>query len=257
MTGVRGWGLPEQHLALDAIVAFVDGELTASARDRAAAHLAHCPTCSSEAATQRQARAAVRSADVPSISADLLSTLRSIPTHTELPAQPEGLALSDDGQLVTSGKLGTGPALGSSAPLGSGQPLGSGAPLTDDSARSAMRSSRENSSNQPAQPDQETSADRSAQPNQSGAPRRRTRHGAGVVFSGLMLGALALVNLPSDEQETDPQRASLPGEGDSLPASARSSPASDVPAPTSATQTSSTTPMQPPEPEPTRAAAGH
>ena len=26
MTALRGWGLPEQHLAVDALVAFVDGE---------------------------------------------------------------------------------------------------------------------------------------------------------------------------------------------------------------------------------------
>ena len=56
MTARRGWSLPE-HLALDALVAFVDGELSPSAYDRAAAHLAHCSACSAEAAAQRQARA--------------------------------------------------------------------------------------------------------------------------------------------------------------------------------------------------------
>jgi anti-sigma factor RsiW len=61
----RGWGMPEQHLALDAVVAFVDGELSAAARDRAASHLIRCTGCAAEAAAQRQARAAVRAAGAP------------------------------------------------------------------------------------------------------------------------------------------------------------------------------------------------
>ncbi|MFC7343183.1 zf-HC2 domain-containing protein [Saccharopolyspora griseoalba] len=173
MTALRGWGLPEQHLALDAIVAFVDGELSASAHDRAVAHLAHCPACSAEATTQRQARAAVKEAEVPSVSPALLQALQAIPGTAELPGAPEGLALSEDGQLVTTTrseraeKLGGGSRLGSSTPLGGARPLGVGPFETADEA--------------------------------SRRAGRRTKQGAGVVFSGLVLGALAFMNLPDDE----------------------------------------------------------
>ncbi|GAA4841514.1 zf-HC2 domain-containing protein [Saccharopolyspora rosea] len=175
MTVLRGWGLPEQHLALDAIVAFVDGELSPNATDRAAAHLARCPACASDAAAQRQARAAVRAAGTPSISPSLLQALRAIPGCAELPAQPEGLALTEDGQLVTTERthaLGTSAALGSSRPLGH-RPLGSGSPFPGDSAEIAP-------------------------PSRSRGVGRRTRQGAGVVFSGLVLGALALMNMPGN-----------------------------------------------------------
>lgn len=229
MNGVRGWGLPEQHLALDAIVAFVDGELNANARDRAASHLAHCSACTAEASTQRQARSAVQDADSPAISSDLVRNLLSIPQHTELPTQPEELALSEDGQLLTSQRLGSGAALGNGNPLGSGTALGSrpfasSAPLSSDVSKA---------------PEQD--ADRPAQAPRHGG-KRRTRHGAGVVFSGLMLGALALVNPPSDEQETTPQQASLPDGDSRLPATARtdlaptSTSASTSPAPSPAPQ---------------------
>ncbi|MHA6802519.1 anti-sigma factor family protein [Salinifilum ghardaiensis] len=232
MTGVRGWGFSEQHLALDAIVAFVDGELSANARDRAASHLAHCSACAAEASTQRQARSAVQEADSPAISSDLVRNLLSIPHHTELPAQPEELALSEDGQLLTSQRLGSGAALGSSAALG-GRPFACGAPLGSDA------------SNAPEQGD-----DRSAQPPRHDG-KRRSRHGAGVVFSGLMLGALALVNPPSDEQETVPQRASLPDGDSRLPATARTDLA---PASTSASTSSAPQPAPQHEPAPGGAA---
>ncbi|MGW1676588.1 zf-HC2 domain-containing protein [Saccharopolyspora sp. NPDC002376] len=175
MTVLRGWGLPEQHLALDAIVAFVDGELSPNANDRAAAHLARCPACTADAAAQRQARAAVKAAGTPSISPKLLQALQAIPGQAELPSQPEGLALTEDGQLVTvsrpdrANRFGTGPVLGSTTPLGGGQQLlGSSHPFAGE-------------------------------PEPARRMGRRTKQGAGVVFSGLMLGALALMNLPADE----------------------------------------------------------
>ncbi|MGW3467192.1 zf-HC2 domain-containing protein [Saccharopolyspora sp. NPDC000995] len=176
MTVLRGWGLPEQHLALDAIVALVDGELRPSAHDRAVAHLAHCPACTADAAAQRQARAAVQAAQTPSISPKFLQALQAIPTHAELPSQPDGLALTDDGQLVAvarpdrAKRFGDGVALGSSRPLGgTQQPFGSASPFAHDDDAPSRRVGR------------------------------RTRQGAGVVFSGLVLGALAFMNLPTDE----------------------------------------------------------
>ncbi|WP_258343005.1 zf-HC2 domain-containing protein [Saccharopolyspora gregorii] len=229
MTVRRGWGLSEQHLALDALVAFVDGELTAGAHDRAAAHLARCPACAAEATAQRQARAAVRSASCPSMSAGLLQALQSIPSSAELPAQPDGLALTEEGQLVAvnpgarPGRFGSGAALGSSTPLGGGrQPMGSSAPLG------------------------------STRPDEPRGGRGR-RAGAGVVFSGLVLGALALVSIPDDQLPPTDAGPPLPLPGEAydsalIPASARfdergGTPPSEAPA-------STTTPVPPPDATP-------
>lgn len=170
MTEARSWTfpqLPEQHLMPDAVVAFVDGELSAAARDRAASHIARCPLCARDTAIQRQARAAVRTAEVPSMSSGLLAALRNIPTDTDLPTGPDQLAMTEDGQLVAIqrpdrvDRAGRAAALGSrTTVLGSGQPLGTG-----DSVLSTGRSWH----------------------------GRRAVQGAGVVAAGLMLGALAMV----------------------------------------------------------------
>ncbi|GAA4857365.1 zf-HC2 domain-containing protein [Saccharopolyspora cebuensis] len=248
MTVLRGWSLPEQHLALEAIVAFVDGELGPSARDRASAHLAGCPACASDAAAQRQARAAVQAAGTPSVSPSLLQALQSIPSHAEIPAQPDGLALTEDGQLVAMSRpnrarFGTGPVLGSSRPLGgSQQPLGS-------SVRGTLGGSRP--LGDPAALGE--SPEDAAPPRESRGVGRRTRQGAGVVFSGLVLGALAFMNLPTSEEDwpQDTTAPPLPGGGGSgvIPASvagtlpaepAPSADASAVPEPLLSTSASPT-----------------
>lgn len=156
MTDLRGWSLPEQHLLPDVVVAFVDGELSAVAHDRASAHLARCRYCAAEANHQRQVRSAVRSAAAPATPAGLLASLRAIPQQAELPPGPDNLAITADGQLVSvlrPGAFGAGPA------FGSGQPLGQGSAVLGQTRRSG----------------------------------RRNRHSASVVVSGLVLGALALV----------------------------------------------------------------
>lgn len=241
MTASRGWGFTDQHLALDALVSFVDGELTASAHDRAAAHVARCPTCCAEAAVQRNARTAVRSAGAPEMSPRLLDALRDIPTSTEMPDQPEGLALSEDGQFMTINRrdsrtrLGSGPVLGSSAPLGSGTPLGGG-PVEGTSAEFG---------------DDSRAGDAHPHSSKHG---KRTRQGASVMFSGLVLGALALINLPADEQQrpssieprtphpggtynhdTLPASHSVPATGEEKPPAAQLS--NVAPTPSSATTT--------------------
>lgn len=184
MSVLRGWGLPEQHLALDALVAFVDGELTPNAYDRAASHLAGCPACAAEATAQRQARSAVRTAETPAMSSRLLQSLQSIPSEAELPAQPDGLALTREGQLVTTDHrgdgaraFGSGPVLGSSTPLGGGaRPFGGDSPFGSGAV---------------GVPDH---------PEQPKGHGRRAKQSASVVFSGIVLGALAFINVPGDEQ---------------------------------------------------------
>lgn len=227
MTGLRGWGLPEQHLALDALVAFVDGELSPNARDRAAAHLAHCPSCASDASSQRQARAAVQSAECPSISSGLMQALQAIPSSAELPERPDELGMSEDGQLVaidrtrTPGKTS---ALGSEPRLGDGHSFGRGSALgAETPGKTAER---------PA--------------------GRRARQGAGVVFSGFVLGALAMMNLPAEEEQDYPANGQLPDRGPQdqtvLPASAQ---ASTEAAPSSQPQVAANTATTLPSPSPT------
>lgn len=92
------WG--QTHLTSDAVVAFVDDELSRAAHARAISHLAACTDCAAEVSTQGQARAALRSALMPALSSSLLRSLRSIPRDVELPGPPAGLAVTADGGLV-------------------------------------------------------------------------------------------------------------------------------------------------------------
>ncbi len=187
MTAPRGWGLPESHLLPDAIVAFVDGELSLGAQDRASAHVARCPGCAAEVAAQRQAVTALRQAGAPSMSAGFLASLCSIPQNTELPSTPDNLAMTADGQLVAiqrpdrvAGLRDTG-VLGGTAPLGSSAPLGQ--------SPNVLGGGR------------------------LGVARRRAAQGAGVVVSGLVLSALALVATSGDGIEGEPNPGLVPPQG--------------------------------------------
>ncbi|TDP93818.1 zf-HC2 domain-containing protein [Labedaea rhizosphaerae] len=163
MTDLRGWGTSVPHLLPDAVVAYVDGELSPSSHDRASAHVAGCAFCAAEVTAQRQARAAVRAADTPCTPAGLLAALRAIPQHVDLPSAPDNLAVSDDGQLVVVQRPDAVSPLGSSAALGSSAPLGHGSAVLGQRPKSGR------------------------------ALPGRAAQGAGVVVSGLVLGALALV----------------------------------------------------------------
>ncbi|WP_239154160.1 anti-sigma factor [Amycolatopsis sp. FDAARGOS 1241] len=175
MTAARGWGLSESHLLPDVVVALVDGELSPGAHDRATAHLARCGMCAAEVSAQRQAVEAVRHAGAPSMSDGFLASLRSIPDHTDLPGAPDNLAVTADGQLVAiqrpdrvaglreAGVLGGPPPLGSSTPLGHSPHVLGGGRFT--------------------------------------LTRKRAAQGAGVVVSGLVLSALALVGTSADNGE--------------------------------------------------------
>ncbi|MGH3795762.1 MAG: anti-sigma factor family protein [Pseudonocardiaceae bacterium] len=123
-----------QHLAIDAVVAFVDGELGAGARDRAAEHLTSCQTCAAEVAAQRHARSAVRSAGCPQVPAGLLAALRDIPQTADLPGAPDGLGVTGDGTVVTAADPVRTPVapLGSTPPLGTGHRWGAGSSLLGD-----------------------------------------------------------------------------------------------------------------------------
>jgi anti-sigma factor RsiW len=174
VTDERGWGgLSQQHLLPDAVVAFVDGELSATAQDRASSHLARCALCAAEIKAQRQAASAVQAANTFSAPAGLLASLRAIPEQVEMPAAPDGLAMSRDGQLVAVQRPDRVPALGGTAPLGSSAKLGEGRAVLGRK------------------------------------PGRRAAQGAGVVVSGLVLGALAFVNTTGGDEPP-----SAPASGD-------------------------------------------
>jgi hypothetical protein len=69
----------DDHLNLDAIVAFADGEMSVVAFQRAGAHVARCLQCSGEVDQQIAARSWLRSAEAPAMPLSLLDSLRSIP----------------------------------------------------------------------------------------------------------------------------------------------------------------------------------
>jgi anti-sigma factor RsiW len=90
----------DDHLNLDAIVAFADGEMSVVAFQRAGAHVARCPQCSSEVDQQIAARSWLRSAEAPAMPLSLLDSLRSIPVA--MPSEPAADGRSD---YPASGRL--------------------------------------------------------------------------------------------------------------------------------------------------------
>lgn len=201
MTAPRGWGLPESHLMPDAVVAFVDGELSHGARDRAASHITRCAACAAEVRAQRQTVEAIRRASAPPMSAGFLASLQSIPQHTELPSTPDNLAITADGQLVAVQRPDRVAGLRDTGVLGGVAPLGSAAPLGQS-------------------------------PNVVGGFKRRAAQGAGVVVSGLVLSALALVGTTADGGDGTPETGGgAPQQANLLPAQMA---VPQPPAPTSA-----------------------
>jgi Putative zinc-finger len=153
------WG--QDHLSPEAVAAFVDEELAPGPHARAQRHLSVCPECSAQVRAQAQARSALRTAAAPCVPSSLLSMLQSIPQSAELPPAPHGLAVSEDGQLVSTMR-----ALPADAP-----PAGLD---TDRPAEAGFGRG-------PA----------------LGSPRR-ARLGVGMAAAGLALIALGAAALPSD-----------------------------------------------------------
>ena len=75
-----------EHLSIEAVAAFVDGELSMAAHMRAANHLSLCPQCAAEVDAQSQARSALRDSQPIAIPNTLLGMLSQIPQH--MPRSP-------------------------------------------------------------------------------------------------------------------------------------------------------------------------
>ncbi|MBA2553768.1 MAG: zf-HC2 domain-containing protein [Geodermatophilaceae bacterium] len=84
------------HLALEAVVAYVDGELSPGAQTRAVAHLNACVQCSFDVAAQREAKTALIGAGGPDLPSSLLARLQKIPFTTDL--QTSGMTLAMHGE---------------------------------------------------------------------------------------------------------------------------------------------------------------
>ncbi|MFD4367889.1 zf-HC2 domain-containing protein [Rhodococcus sp. NPDC058521] len=109
--GHRQFGSTE-HLASEAIAAYVDGELRMSAYLRAAHHLSMCPECAHEVESQQQARRALRGSGEVTMPLSLLGVLSRIPTcqpadsfdHAAEAARGTGMGSALPEQLDVTGR---------------------------------------------------------------------------------------------------------------------------------------------------------
>lgn len=82
----RLWSLFDSHLGLDAVVAYVDGELGPVAFERACAHLLRCGQCAGEIAEQAAVARYLQAAGPPRMPGSLFDALTAIPLA--VPADP-------------------------------------------------------------------------------------------------------------------------------------------------------------------------
>ncbi|WP_196772089.1 anti-sigma E factor RseA [Mycobacterium colombiense] len=89
-----------EHLSVEAIAAFVDGELRMNAHLRAAHHLSLCAQCAREVEDQSRARAALRDSRPIRIPSTLLGMLADIPYESpdDSSARPSDRFVDRDGR---------------------------------------------------------------------------------------------------------------------------------------------------------------
>jgi anti-sigma factor RsiW len=108
-------GVFEDHLAVDAVVAFVDGELGLTAYQRAAAHLSSCTACAEQVAEQEAVSRILRAASVPRMPGSLFASLASIPVAAPVtppaPSVPGVLRMPGDrlGRTAEPARAAAGP----------------------------------------------------------------------------------------------------------------------------------------------------
>ena len=86
-------GFFTDHLNLDTVVAYVDGELSLVAFQRAAAHVGRCPQCAAEVDEQVFARNSLRSASSPAMPSSLSAALCSIPVGLPAVGRTPGVGM--------------------------------------------------------------------------------------------------------------------------------------------------------------------
>lgn len=104
----RRSGLFDSHLGLDAVVAYVDGELTPVAMERAGAHLVRCGQCAGEVAEQAVVARCLQAAGPLRMPGSLFEALTAIPL-----AMPAARALSGPAPDPTDRSGGSAPLRGS------------------------------------------------------------------------------------------------------------------------------------------------
>lgn len=85
-----------EHLSIEAIAAFVDGELRMNAHLRAAHHLSLCAQCAAEVEDQHRARAALRDSHPIRMPSTLLGLLSDIPQHRSRSSADNTTPLSEN-----------------------------------------------------------------------------------------------------------------------------------------------------------------
>ena len=101
--------ITESHLAQEAIVALVDGELPAGPAGRAARHLSDCLQCRMAVQAQREAKEALHRSQDVAVPGDLMSRLCAIPFTTDVPGAGGGTGTltAGPGELTVSGSAGS------------------------------------------------------------------------------------------------------------------------------------------------------
>ena len=97
-----------EHLSIEAIAAFVDGELRMNAHLRAAHHLSLCPQCAAEVEDQSRARSALRDSHpirIPSALLGMLARFRTIRPTTRHPRYPTVSLTAMRATSVSAGSL--------------------------------------------------------------------------------------------------------------------------------------------------------
>jgi anti-sigma factor RsiW len=102
-------GLFEDHLSLDAVVAFADGEMSLTAYQRAAAHISHCVSCAADVSEQTAASEYLRHARMPTMPGSLFDVLKAIPVALPTAGPVHGVAIDPrSGRVVRATEQGPG-----------------------------------------------------------------------------------------------------------------------------------------------------
>jgi len=97
-------GVFDDHLSLDAIVAFADGEMSLTPYQRAAAHISRCAACAAEVGEQTAASQYLRQAHAPVMPGSLFDALNSIPVALPQAGPVPGVVVdSVSGRALSTG----------------------------------------------------------------------------------------------------------------------------------------------------------